>query len=135
MRRLVVCLVGLALSAPFASGALAENWQPVPGDPSFRYDSDFMKVDEQSGLVVLRYASGGKAAPYATWAASKSPIMMFAVDCAADGVIDLGLDYKGDGKLPKNWRAGQKDTGIGAIVGPAGKMACEKKDSLPKAAQ
>ncbi|WP_269715897.1 hypothetical protein [Caulobacter sp. NIBR2454] len=134
MRLLVVCLVGLALSAPLASGALAENWQPVPGDPTFRYDQDFMRVDEQSGLVVLRYASGGRAGPYASWPTTKSPIMMFALDCAADGVIDLGLDYKGDGKLPRNWRAAQKDTGISAMVGPAGKMACEKKDSLPKAA-
>jgi hypothetical protein len=126
--RLVLSLALLAAASP----AFAENWQPVPGESGNYYDADFMKLDAVSGLVVLRQASGKpRGAGYKDWPAGKSPILLYAVDCAADGFIDLGIDMTGSAALPKDWRNGQKQDDIDLGVGHAGKVACEKKASLP----
>lgn len=125
--RLVLSLALLATASP----AFAENWQPVPGEDGAYYDADFMKVDAASGLVILREANGKpKGSGYKDWGAGKSPIMVYAVDCAADSYIDLGIDMTGSTPLPKNWRDGQKIDDIDLGVGHAGKVACEKKSNL-----
>lgn len=126
--RLVLSLAMLAAASP----AFAENWQPVPGENGTYYDADFMRVDPTSGLVVLREATGRPSGPaYKDWPAGKSPILVYAVDCAADSFIDLGIDMTGSTGLPKDWRAGEKQDDIDLGVGHAGKIACEKKASLP----
>ena len=127
---LVVCLIALGLSTP----ALAEDWQPVPGDSSAFFDSQYLKVDEQSGLVLMRYAIGRATGPYASWPKGKSPIMVYALDCANDAYKDVGLDFEGEGVLPKGWREEPTQESIGLGVGPAGKTACERADTLPKVA-
>jgi hypothetical protein len=126
--RLVLSLALLTAASP----AFAENWQPVPGENGNYYDADFMKLDATTGMVVLREASGkptGKG--YKDWPAGKSPILVYAVDCAGDSFVDLGIDMTGAGGLPKDWRNAQKQDDIDLGVGHAGKVACDKKDSLP----
>jgi hypothetical protein len=128
--RLVLSLALLAAASP----AFAENWQPVPGEDGNYYDADFMKVDQASGLVVLRQASGRPHGAYKDWPAGKSPILVYAVDCTADSYVDLGIDMTDAGNLPKGWRNGEKIGDIDLGVGHAGKIACEKKASLPTVA-
>ena len=124
-------LIGLALLAA-ASPAVAENWQPVPGENDNYYDADFMKLDQVSGLVVLREASGKpRGSGYKDWPAGKSPILVYAVDCASDAFVDLGIDMTGSAALPKDWRNSPKQDDIDLGVGHAGKVACDKKASLP----
>ncbi|MFT4254473.1 MAG: hypothetical protein QM608_18560 [Caulobacter sp.] len=113
--------------------AVGETWKPAPGEAKTYYDADFLKVDEQTGLVVLRIAEGKGGGPYKSWPAGKGPIMIFALDCAADKWMDLGMDFAGDKGLPKNWRKEAKVDDISGAAGKAGKMACETRDSLPKA--
>lgn len=126
--RLILSLVLLTAASP----ALAENWQPVPGEQDNYYDADFMKVDATSGLVVMREATGKPhGSSYKDWPASKSPILVYALDCTADSFIDLGIDMTGSAALPKDWRNGQKQDDIDLGVGHAGKVACDKKASLP----
>jgi hypothetical protein len=130
-KRLVLCL---ALFLGVAGPALAEDWKTLPGEAGSFYDSDFLKVDATTGLVLARSATGGAAGkPYAAWGKGKSPIMLYALDCSADSYMYLGLDYDGAHGLPKAWRSAPKDTGIGAGVGALGKQACAAKDGLPKA--
>ena len=129
--RLVLSLALLAA----ATSAAAENWQPVPGEPNNYFDSDFARVDQASGMVVLRQASGRPSGSgYKDWPAGKSPILVYAVDCAANVYLDLGIDMTGAGGLPKGWRNGEKIDDIDLGVGHAGKVACEKKASLPTVA-
>ena len=126
--RLILSLALLAAASP----AFAENWQAVPGENDTYYDADFMKVDQTSGLVVLREATGKPhGSSYKDWGAGKSPILIYAVDCAGDSFIDLGIDMTGAAALPKGWRDGQKQDDIDLGVGHAGKIACDKKASLP----
>lgn len=137
MRRLGLCWLGatvLGLATAVAGAALAENWKPSPGEAKTFYDADFMRVDQASGLIVLRIAEGRPNGPYKAWPASKGPIMVFAVDCATDKWIDLGMDFTGDQGLPKGWRAGEKIEDIKGAAGGAGRVACETKDTLPKVA-
>jgi hypothetical protein len=133
MRRLGLCLLGVTVLG-LASAALAENWKPSPGEAKTFYDADFMRVDESSGLVVVRIAEGRPNGPYKAWPASKGPIMLFALDCATDKWIDLGMDFTGDQGLPKGWRKGEKIEDIKGAAGGAGRVACETKDTLPKVA-
>ena len=131
--RLVLCLLGLA-AASVATFALAENWKPSPGESKTFYDEDFTRVDNKSGMVLVRIADGKPNGPYKNWpAASRGPIMLFALDCAANKWIDLGMDFTGDQGVSKGWRNGEKIEDISAAVGGAGKLACETRDSLPKA--
>jgi hypothetical protein len=51
-----------------------------------------------------------------------------------DKWIDLGMDFSGDQGPPKGWRKGEKIEDIKGAVGGAGRVACETKDTLPKAA-
>ncbi|MBO9708581.1 MAG: hypothetical protein J7521_10235 [Caulobacter sp.] len=133
MRRLGLCLFGVtvlcgaALSAP----AQAENWKPSPGEAKTFYDQDFLRVDQASGLVLTRIAEGRPNGPYKSWPAGKGPIMVFALDCASDKWIDLGMDFDGAMALPKGWRKGEKIDDIKGAAGGAGKLACETKDTLP----
>jgi hypothetical protein len=130
-KRLVLCVVSLAaLSA--ATYALAENWKPSPGEAKTFYDEDFMRVDAKSGMVLVRIAEGKPNGPYRNWPAGKGPIIMFALDCAADKWVDLGMDFVGDMGLTKGWRSGEKIDDAKAAAGSAGKLACEARDSLPK---
>jgi hypothetical protein len=133
MRRLGLCLLGVTVLG-LATGALAENWKPSPGEAKTFYDADFMRVDETSGLIVVRIAEGRPNGPYKAWPASKGPIMLFALDCATDKWIDLGMDFSGDQGLPKGWRKGEKIEDIKGAAGGAGRVACETKDTLPKVA-
>lgn len=133
MRRLGLCLLGVTVLG-LAPAALAENWKPSPGEAKTFYDADFMRVDETSGLVVMRIAEGRPNGPYKAWPASKGPIMLFALDCATDKWIDLGMDFSGDQGLPKGWRKGEKIEDIKGAAGGAGRVACETKDTLPKVA-
>jgi hypothetical protein len=137
MRRLGLCLLGvtvLGATMAMAAAALAENWKPSPGEAKTFYDADFMRVDQTSGLIVVRIAEGRPNGPYKAWPASKGPIMLFALDCATDKWIDLGMDFTGDQGLPKGWRAGEKIEDIKGAAGGAGRVACETKDTLPKVA-
>ncbi len=131
--RLTLFLCLAMLGVPAAAGA--EDWQAVPGDPSAYFDNDFLKVDEATGLVVMRYAIGqAKGATYKDWPAGKSPIMVYALDCVSDAYKDLGLDFDGKGKLAADWRDEPQQTGIELGVGAAGKAACERREALPKVA-
>lgn len=131
-KRLVACLLSVPMLA-MAGAAAGETWKPAPGEAKTFYDADFLRVDESSGLVVLRIAEGKGEGPYRSWPASKGPIMLFALDCAADKWMDLGMDFAGDKGLPKNWRREARVDDISGAAGKAGKMACETRDSLPKA--
>ena len=124
----------LSAAAILSAGlALAETWKPAPGEAKTFYDQDYMRVDAQSGMVLVRIAEGRGSGPYSTWPASKGPIIMFALDCVADKWIDLGMDFTGTGGgLAKGWRNGEKIDDARAAAGSAGKLACETRDSLPK---
>ena len=76
MRRLGLCLLGVTVLGLVATATttLAENWKPSPGEAKTFYDADFMRVDETSGLVVVRIAEGRPNGPYKAWPASKGPI-------------------------------------------------------------
>jgi hypothetical protein len=137
MRRLGLCLLGvtvLGLTMATATVIRAETWKPSPGEAKTFYDADFMRVDETSGLIVVRIAEGRPNGPYKAWPAGKGPIMLFALDCATDKWIDLGMDFAGDQGLPKGWRKGEKIEDIKGAAGGAGRVACETKDTLPKVA-
>jgi hypothetical protein len=128
--KLVVCLTALSIAAP----AAAENWQPVPGEPGAFYDADFLKVDQQTGLIVVRTATGAPSgAGYAEWG-EKDPIMLSAVDCKADTYKDLGMDFDGDKDAPDGWRKRPSKAGAKLAVGGAAAAACKRKDALPKVA-
>lgn len=127
----LVGMFGVALLA-VAGAAWSETWKPAPGEAKTFYDEDFMRLDEASGLVTLRFAEGRANGPYKSWPAGKGPILLFALDCAADKWIDLGMDFTGDQGLPKGWRQGEKIDDISGATGGAGKLACERRDSLPK---
>lgn len=131
MKRLVVCLLGVPILA-LATAAIAENWKLAPGETKTYYDEDFTRVDQSTGLIVTRIAEGKANGPYRNWAASKGPILIFALDCAADKWMDLGMDFDGSKGLPKGWRKEDKIDDISGAVGKAGKLLCESKDSLPK---
>jgi len=130
--RLVLCLLSVTALAT-ATAAQAETWKPSPGEAKTFYDADFMRVDAKSGLVVVRIADGKPNGPYRNWPAGKGPIMLFALDCAANKWIDLGMDFAGDKTPGKGWRTEEKIDDISGAVGGAGKLACETKDTLPKA--
>lgn len=132
MKRLVVCLLSLPVLAVSTTGA-AETWKLAPGETKTYYDEDFTRVDQASGLIVTRIAEGKANGPYRNWAASKGPILLFALDCPADKWMDLGMDFDGTKGLPKGWRKEAKIDDISGAVGKAGKLLCETKDSLPKA--
>jgi len=137
MKRLGLCLLGvtvLGLTMATATAIRAEDWKPSPGEAKTFYDADFMRVDQASGLVLVRIADGRPNGPYRNWPASKGPIMVFALDCASDKWIDLGLDFTGDQGLPKGWRNGEKIDDAKAAAGGAARVACETKDSLHKVA-
>ncbi len=129
--RLVLCGLGVAACLATTS-AQAENWKLSPGEAKTFYDEDFMRVDAKSGLVLVRIAEGRPNGPYKAWPAGKGPIMMFALDCAANKWIDLGMDFTGDKGPGKGWRGDEKIEDISGAVGGAGKLACANKDSLPK---
>jgi len=131
IHRLVLCVLSVAVLAT-ASAVRAENWKPAPGEAKTFYDADFLRMDAKSGLVVLRIAEGKPNGPYSGWPASKGPIMIFALDCAANRWMDLGMDFTGDKGLGKGWRNEDKIEDISGAVGGAGKLACETRDSLPK---
>ena len=131
MKRLVVCLLSLPVLAVSTTGA-AETWKLAPGETKTYYDEDFTRVDQASGLIVTRIAEGKANGPYRNWAASKGPILLFALDCPADKWMDLGMDFDGTKGLPKGWRKEAKIDDISGAVGKAGKFACESKDTLPK---
>lgn len=126
--RLILSLALLTAATP----AFAENWQPVPGEQDNYYDADFMKLDATSGLIVMREATGKpRGSSYKDWAPGKAPILVYALDCTADSFIDLGEDMADTPTLPKDWRTRQKEDGIDLGVGRAGKIACDKKATLP----
>jgi hypothetical protein len=131
--RLLLGLLSVA-AVSAATLALAENWKPVPGESGTFYDEDYMRVDATSGLVLVRIAEGKPNGPYKSWPASKGPIIMFALDCLADKWIDLGMDFTGaDGGLAKGWRKGEQIDDAKAAAGNAGRLACDSRESLPKA--
>jgi hypothetical protein len=135
MKRLGLYVLGvtvLGLTMATATAIRAENWKPSPGEAKTFYDADFMRVDQTSGLVLVRIADGRPNGPYKSWPASKGPIMVFALDCATDKWIDLGLDFTGDEGLPKGWRNGEKIDDAKAAAGGAARVACETKDTLQK---
>ena len=124
MRRLVACLFGGLLCASPAVSAWAENWQPVPGESRTYYDKDFVRKDADFGMTMLRFAEGKPGPGGASWDAAKNPIMMYALDCAGDGWIDLGLDFAGKAAVPKNWRSKPKESDIRGAVGKVGSLVC-----------
>ena len=131
MKRLVVCLLSLPVLV-FSGASIAETWKLAPGDTKTFYDADFTRVDQSSGLIVTLIAQGKGGGPYRNWPASKGPILVFALDCASDKWMDLGMDFDGTKGLPKGWRKEAKIDDISGAVGKAGKLACETKDTLPK---
>uniref|UniRef100_B0SUK2 Uncharacterized protein n=1 Tax=Caulobacter sp. (strain K31) TaxID=366602 RepID=B0SUK2_CAUSK len=135
MRRLGLCLLGVSvIGLTLATTAIswAESWKPAPGEAKTFYDEDFLRVDQASGLVLLRIAEGRPNGPYKSWPAGKGPIMIFALDCAADKWIDLGMDFSGDQALPKGWRKGERIDDIKGAAGGGGRVACETRETLPK---
>ncbi|ATC33146.1 hypothetical protein CA606_12880 [Caulobacter vibrioides] len=131
MKRLVACLLSVPILA-LSTAAIAENWKLAPGETKTYYDADFSRVDASTGLIVTRIAEGKANGPYKNWPASKGPILIFALDCAADKWMDLGMDFDGSKGLPKGWRKEDKIDDISGAVGKAGKLLCETKDSLEK---
>ncbi|HYG28489.1 MAG TPA: hypothetical protein VD906_16505 [Caulobacteraceae bacterium] len=127
MRLKLVLSFALAIAA---TPALAENWKPVAGEPDTYIDTDFTRVDEQTGLVVLRTAMGKPSgAGYDEWT-EKEPIMMSAIDCKADTYKDLGLDFENTAALPDGWRGRASQAGAKIGVGAAGVAACKAKATL-----
>jgi hypothetical protein len=131
MKRLKLCLLSVTALA-LSTAAAAETWKQAPGDTKSYYDADFTRVDQATGLIVTRVAEGKPNGPYKNWPASKGPILVFALDCAADKWMDLGMDFDGSKGLPKGWRKEAKIEDISGAVGKAGKLLCETKDTLPK---
>ncbi len=127
--RLVLCFAFLAVPAL----AAAENWQPVPDEPGTFVDRDFTKIDQKTGLVIVRTtivkppAEGYAAMPETT----RPPITVSALDCAKDTYKDLGLDFEGSDSLPDGWRDRPTQPGAEWAVGGAGENACKTKSSLP----
>jgi hypothetical protein len=137
MTRLGLCFLGLialGLTLTTSAALRAETWKPSPGEAKTFYDEDFMRVDQASGLVVIRIAEGRPNGAYKDWPADKGPILVFALDCAADRWIDLGMDFKGDMALAKDWRQGEKVEDIKGATGGAGRVACSTRETLPKVA-
>ncbi|NQE63884.1 hypothetical protein [Caulobacter sp. RHG1] len=132
--RLKGCLLSVPVLLAISGSAWAENWKLPPGETKTYYDVDFTRVDQSTGLVVTRIAEGKPNGPYKSWPAGKGPILMFALDCAADKWMDLGMDFEGGHALPKGWRKEAKVEDISGAVGKAGKLVCETKDSLPTVA-
>lgn len=129
-KQLVLCV---ACFMAFAVPAAAETW--VAASDGTLYDKDFVKTDTTSGMTVVRMATGGRPGqPYAAWPKSKSPIMFYAVDCANDQFMDLGMDFTGAGGLPKTWRNTEKQLDIRAGLGAVGKAVCDAAADTPKAA-
>ena len=125
-------LLGLAMLA--ATPAAAENWQPVAGEPDTYVDMDFVKVDQQTGLVVLRTAMGKPSgATYDEWT-ERDAITLSAVDCKGDTYKDLGIDLDGNKGPPDGWRSRPSQGGAKFAVGGAGAMACKMRDTLPTVA-
>jgi len=128
--RLVLSVVLLTASTP----AVAETWKPVPGESDTYVDIDSMKVDQQTGLVIVRSASGKPGgAGYAEWL-DKEPIIVSALDCKGDAYKDLGLDFGGDAALPDGWRKRRTQSGLKFGVGGAATLACKQREALPKVA-
>ena len=126
--RLTLLLTAALLAV--ATPTLAENWKPVAGEPDTYIDTEFTRVDEQTGLVVLRTAMGKPAgAGYAEWS-EKEPIVMSAIDCKGDTYKDLGLDFDDKAALPDGWRSRRTQKGAKLGVGAAGVAACKARGSL-----
>lgn len=122
-------LLGLVMLA--ASPAAAENWQPVNGEPGTYVDNDFTRIDQQTGLVLVRTAIGKPSgAAYAEWS-EKDGVVTSAIDCSSDTYKDLGIDLDGDKGIPDGWRARRSQPGAKLAVGGAGVAACKRKASLP----
>lgn len=127
--KLLLCLAILA-----ATPAAAENWKPVEGEPGTYVDMDFVKVDQQTGLVVLRTAMGKPSgATYDEWT-ERDAITLSAVDCKGDTYKDLGIDLDGDKAPPEGWRSRPSQSGAKFAVGGAGAMACKMRDTAPTVA-
>ena len=127
--KLLLCLVMLS-----ATPAAAENWKPVPGEAGTYVDMDFVKVDQQTGLVVLRTAMGKPSgATYDEWT-ERDAITISAVDCKGDLYKDLGIDLDGDKGPPEGWRSRPSRSGAKFAVGGAGAMACKMRDTAPTVA-
>lgn len=128
--RLVLAMSAMAVAAP----AAAENWQPVVGEAGVYVDIDFLKVDQQSGLVIVRTAMGTPAGTtYDEWT-ERDPVMMSAVDCKSDTYKDLGIDFDGDKDPPEGWRSRASSPGAKMAVGGAALTACKMRETLPKVA-
>ena len=117
-----------------ATPAAAENWKPVPGEPDTYVDMDFVRVDQQTGLVVLRTAMGKPSgATYDEWT-ERDAITISAVNCKDDTYKDLGIDLDGNKGPPDGWRSRPSQGGAKFAVGGAGAMACKMRDTLPTVA-
>ena len=126
-------VLGFALAIA-ATPALAENWKPVTGEPDNYIDTDFTRIDEQTGLVVLRTAMGKPSgAGYNEWA-EKEPIVVSAIDCKGDTYKDLGLDFDNLATLPDGWRGRRSQPAAKLAVGAAGTMVCKGQAALQKVA-
>ena len=127
--KLLLCLAMLV-----ATPAAAENWKPVPGESDTYVDLDFVKVDQQTGLVVLRTAMGKPSgATYDEWT-ERDAITISAVDCKGDLYKDLGIDLDGDKGPPEGWRSRPSRTGAADGELGAGDMACKMRDTAPTVA-
>ena len=127
--KLLLCLAMLV-----ATPAAAENWKPVPGEAGTYVDMDFVKVDQQTGLVVLRTAMGKPSgATYDEWT-ERDAITISAVNCKDDTYKDLGIDLDGDKGPPEGWRSRPSRSGAKFAVGGAGAMACKMRDTAPTVA-
>jgi len=126
---LVLCLALMAAAAP----AAAEDWREVPGEPGTFTDRDFAKVDQTTGLVIVRTTIvKPPAAGYASMPEdSRPPISVSALDCKSGAYKDLGLDFEGAETLPADWRSRPSQPGAEWAVGEAGANACKMRDSLP----
>lgn len=126
MRLRLVLAIALATATP----AAAENWQPVAGEADTYVDLDFVKLDQQTGMIVLRTAIGKKAgATFDEWS-ERDAIMLSAVDCNADTYKDLGIDLDGNKEPPEGWRSRPSQPGAKLAVGGAAAMACKARDAV-----
>ena len=126
--RLKLLLSAAVLAA--ATPAIAENWKPVSGEPETYVDEDFTRVDQQTGLIIVRTAMGKPTgAGYNDWL-EKEPIMMSAIDCKSDTYKDLGLDFDNVATLPDGWRNRRSQPGAKIGVGGAGISACKRLSTL-----
>jgi hypothetical protein len=110
------------------------DWKPSPGEAKTFYDADFMRVDQSSGLIVVRIAEGRPNGPYKAGRPARARSCCSPWTARHDKWIDLGMDFSGDQGLPKGWRKGEKIEDIKGAAGGAGRVACETKDTLPKVA-